>query len=187
MQKKYMIQMAIALGLVSLAVLGRFVNAEWLHVYNLELVTGVSLVAAVFLHRYFALLVPLAAVFLSDAVIGNSQIALFTWSAFVVIGLSGVLLKRWKGQDGKLLAGTAGMGLGAALWFFAWTNFGVWALGDGAFYPKTWDGLMLSYTYGLPFFRATLVSGVVLAPVMMAAAIYTPRMVEATSKRLAVR
>lgn len=182
-----MIQLLIAVGLVAIAVTWRFVNSEWAIAYNLELVTGVSLVAAVFLHRYYAVIVPLAAVFLSDVVIGNSQIALFTWSAFAVIGLSGLMLRRWQGQNGKLLLGTAGMGLGAAVWFFLWTNGGVWLLGDGAFYPKNWDGLMLSYTYGLPFFRTTLLSGVVLAPALMAVASYAPRFINAPAKKLSWR
>lgn len=186
MNKNLLFQVMVAVGLVVLAVMWRFVNSEWAVAYNLELITGVSLVAAVFLHRYFAVIVPLAAVFLSDLVIGNSQIALFTWSAFAVIGLAGLLLRRWRGQGGKLLLGTAGMGVGAAVWFFVWTNGGVWLLGDGSFYPKTWDGLLLSFTYGLPFFRTTLVSGLILAPAIMAAAIYVHRVAVSPAKKLAL-
>ena len=186
-KKDLFTQIGLAIGLVGLAVVWRIINDSFGFAYNLELVTGVSLVAAVFLHRYFALIVPLASVFLSDVVIGNSDIAVFTWSAFLVIGLAGMVLRRWKSQDGKLLLGTAGMGVGAAVWFFFWTNGGVWLMGDGSFYSKTWDGLMMSYTYGLPFFRATFLSGAVLAPVVMAAAIYAPRLVETTSKKLALR
>lgn len=181
------IQVGVAVGLVLLAVVWRLFVDEWAFAYNLELITGASLVAAVFLHRYFALIVPMAAMFLSDIVIGNSDVAIFTWSAFLVIGLAGLVLRRLQGQDGKLLLGTAGMGLGAAVWFFLWTNGGVWLMADGSFYPKNLDGLMMSYAYGLPFFRTTLVSGVVLAPIMMAAAIYAPRLIQATSRRLALR
>ncbi len=187
MNKNLLLQIMVATGLVAVAVMWRFVNSEWAAAYNLELITGVSLVAAVFLHRYFAVIVPLAAVFLSDVVIGNTEIALFTWSAFAVIGVAGLVLRRWRGQDGKLLLGSAGIGLGAAVWFFLWTNGGVWLMGDGSFYPKTLDGLLLSYAYGLPFFRSTLASGLILAPAIMAAAIYAPRMIGTTSKRLAFR
>ena len=187
MNKNLATQILVAAGLITLAVAWRFINSEWALAYNLELVTAASLVAAVFLHRYFAIIVPLVAVFLSDVVIGNSQIALFTWSAFAVIGLSGIALRRWRGQDGKMLLGTAGIGIGAAVWFFLWTNGGVWLLGDGVFYPKTWDGLMLAYTYGLPFFRTTLASGAILAPAVMAVAIYAPRLVATSAKHLAIR
>lgn len=187
LNKKLLYQIGIAVGLVGLAVAWRIINDTWGIAYNLELVTAVSLVAAVFLHRYFALVVPLVAIFLSDVVIGNSDIAVFTWSAFLMIGMAGLVLRRWKGQDGKLLMATTGMGLGAAVWFFLWTNGGVWLMADGSFYPKTWEGLMMSYAYGLPFFRTTLVSGMILAPAVMATAIHAPRLVEATSKRLAIR
>lgn len=185
--KKYLPQIGIASGLVLVAVLGRLINDEWMVAYNLEFVTGASLVAAVFLHRYFALIVPLAILFMSDVVIGNSEVAVFTWSAFMMIGAAGLVLRRWKGHDGKLLLGTAGMGLGGAIWFFLWTNGGVWLQGGGVYYPLTWDGLMLAYTYGLPFFRTTLLSGIVVAPAMMAAAMYAPRILESTSKKLALR
>ena len=80
MNKNLATQILVAAGLITLAVAWRFINSEWALAYNLELVTAASLVAAVFLHRYFAIIVPLVAVFLSDVVIGNSQIALFTWS-----------------------------------------------------------------------------------------------------------
>lgn len=187
MNKSFVRQLSIAAALVIAAVSWRLFNSEWVIAYNLELITGVSLVAAVFLHRYFAIIVPLAAVFLSDVVMGNSQVAVYTWSAFAVIGLAGLLLRRWRGQDGKLLLGTAGLGLVSAVWFFLWTNAGVWLLSNGTYYPHGLEGLMMSYTLGLPFFRATLASGVLIAPALMAVAIYAPRFIEARSKKLALR
>ena len=39
---------------------------------------------------------------------------------------------------------------------FVITNFSVWLVWD--FYPKTFDGLVLCYSAGLPFFRNTLLS-----------------------------
>ena len=57
LNKKLLYQIGIAVGLVGLAVAWRIINDTWGIVYNLELVTAVSLVAAVFLHRYFALVV----------------------------------------------------------------------------------------------------------------------------------
>ena len=98
MSKKHYTQLGIAAVLVLAAIAWRFVNAEYGVAYNLEIVTAVSLVAAVFLHRYFALLVPLAIVFASDMVIGNTGIAIFTWSAFAVNGVAGLALRRWKGK-----------------------------------------------------------------------------------------
>lgn len=177
--RKLFTEVLIAAGLVSLAVAWRLVNHTWMVAPNIELVTAVALVASVFLHRYYALIVPLAALFVSDAIIGNSAVAFFVWSAFAGIGLAGLLLKRFKLEPSKLIFGTAGMGLGAGILFFLWTNFGVWLLGDGSYYPHTWAGLMQCYAMGLPFFRATVISGVVLAPAVMAGAVYAPRWLKA--------
>ena len=178
MNKQFLAEIGIAVLLIVAATAWRVINNRSMIAPNLEIVTAVSLVAAVYLHRYFAVIVPLATMFLSDAIIGNGQVALFVWSAFLVIGLSGLLLKRVSGDSKKLLLGTFGTGLGAAVFFFVWTNFGVWAMGDGSFYPHTWQGLMACYAMGLPFFRNTLVSGVVLAPAAMAVAMYAHRLVK---------
>jgi hypothetical protein len=176
--KQLITGLMVAAGLVGVAVVWRLVNHATMVAPNLELVTAVTLVASVFLHRYYAMVVPLMALFVSDVLIGNGTVAIFVWSAFVVIGLLGMVLKRFKGEPKRLILGTAGMGLGSAVFFFAWTNFGVWLLGDGTFYPHTWMGLMQCYAMGIPFFRTTLISGVVLAPLVMAAAVYLPALVK---------
>ncbi len=184
MDKKLMIECLAAAGLVGAAVVWRLVNNEAMVLPNLELVTAASLVAAVFMRRPVALAVPVAAMVVSDAIIGGSM-PLFTWSAFLVIAVSGLWLRRFVQAPQKLVLATGGTGLAAALFFFAWTNFGVWFMADGSFYPKTWEGLMLCYTYGLPFLRGSLVSGVIVAPVVMAAAVYAPKWLGATQRRLA--
>lgn len=180
-------QVVVAVGLIGLAVAWRVYNHELMLAPNLELVTGAALVASVFLHRYFALIVPLGAMFVSDAIIGNTDVAIFVWSAFAVIGLVGLLLKRWQGEAKKLILGSAGVGIGGAVFFFLWTNLGVWLLGDGSFYPHTWQGLMTCYAMALPFFRATLISGMVIAPAAVGAALVVRRLAVARSKRLAIR
>jgi hypothetical protein len=57
----------------------------------------------------------------------------------------------------------ANVGLGtfiAAVLFFVVSNFGVWVTGEVA-YPKTMAGLIQCYTAAIPFFRGTLMSGIV--------------------------
>jgi hypothetical protein len=186
MDKTMVWQVLIAGGLVAVAVVWRVFNHESMLTPNLELVTAVTLVASVFLHRYFALLVPLAAMLASDLLIGNTDVALFSWSAFALIGLAGLVLRRWKLATGQLVARTTGLGLGAAVFFFVWTNFGVWLMADGSFYPHTWQGLMACYAMAVPFFRATLVSGLVLAPAAMLVAAYVHRLAVARARKLAI-
>lgn len=183
--KRQLVEFLAACGLVAAAVAWRLYNHEHMIMPNLELVTAAAFIAGVYLHRYYAVIVPLAALFISDRVIGNNDMAWFVWSAFLVISLSGLYLRRYKAEPEKLVVGTAGMGLGAAVFFFMWTNFGVWLMGDGSFYPHTWAGLMECYTMALPFFRATLMSGVVVAPAAMAVVVYVPRLVESGRQQLA--
>jgi hypothetical protein len=185
--KRWAPEVALGIGLVVLAVVWRIVNHTEVIAPNLELVTAASLVASVFMRRPLGLVVTLAILFLSDLLIGNSSIAWFTWSAFGLIGLSGLLLRRWRHNGGRLMLGTVGMGLASALIFFLWTNFGVWWQGSGEFYPHTWQGLMECYAMGLPFFRATLISGVVVAPALMAGVYVAPSLVSRIMPNLASR
>jgi hypothetical protein len=176
---KIIIELVLVAGLVSLAVGWRLINHDLMIMPNLELVTATTLVAAALLRRPMGAVVPVTVMFVSDMLIGNSSVAWFTWSAFLLIGFSGLWLKRFSNRPQKLVLASAGTGLAAGVFFFIWTNFAVWALGDGSFYPHTWAGLMACYAMGLPFFRATLLSGVVLTPVLMATAVYAPKLLKA--------
>ncbi len=170
-----LVHLALLGGLVFVAILWRLINNVTMIAPNVELVTAVSLVGAVYLRRSFALAIPLLVMLLSDAIIGGAGIALFTWSAFLLVSCSGLWLKRLQGHSQALVWSSAGVGLVGAIFFFLWTNFGVWLLGGGTFYPYTWDGLMLCYAYGLPFFRGTLISGLLLAPAAMMVAVCLPQ------------
>jgi hypothetical protein len=161
-------------ALVATAVLWRVVNWRYGMAPNLEIVTASTLVAAIFLPRRSAVLTPLVIMAASDLIIGNTMIAVFTWSAFGLVGLAGLGLRRLAGRPGTLvLAGTAA-GLAGSVFFFLYTNFGVWLLGDGTMYAKTWGGLVQCYVMGLPFYRTMLLGNLVLVPAYMAAAAYGP-------------
>jgi hypothetical protein len=56
-----------------------------------------------------------------------------------------------------------GAALGSAVSFFLVSNFGVWAA--GYLYPRTWAGLIASYTNAIPFFRNGLASDLFFATV----------------------
>ena len=79
------------------------------------------------------------------------MIMVFTWSAFALIAFWGTLIKRR-----ALLAGA--YGLAGALFFYFYTNFGVWLI--GGLYPPTFAGLVRSYVMGLPFLRLHAVTSV---------------------------
>ncbi len=66
--------------------------------------------------------------------------------------------------------GVAGVGLVSSIGFFALTNFGLWALGDGSIYPKTLAGLVDCYVRAIPYLRNTLISMALFLPVLFSRA-----------------
>ncbi len=136
---------------------------------NVEFVTGVTLASAYFIKKGYSISVPFAIMFLSDVIIGNSSIFLFTWSAFGVAWLIGKLLsfkkfkKIVKGSKitNMLLASELG-GILFTLSFYLWTNFGVVVVSN--MYPKNLQGLLLSYKMGLPFLAPQLLGNLIIVP-----------------------
>ncbi len=136
---------------------------------NLELSTAAAFLAAGLLRHRVAALAPLAVVAVSDLLLGNTAILLFTWTAWAAIGAAALLTRRATGARRAVAA--LGLGLGGSLFFYLWTNLGVWLQGRGTFYPAGLDGLLASYVAGLPFLRPMLVGNLVLVP--LAAAVVT--------------
>lgn len=156
--KKYF----IAIGLVSLSV---FFRTFWHLGPNIEFVTTASLLAGIYLGGVWALVVPLVSLVVSDTILGNSNIFLFTWSAYFIIGLTAMFSGKKIGKN-KLFGGTV-FGVGASLWFFAWTNFGVWFLDSWGMYPKTLSGLIQAYIMGIPFLKNNLIGNAIFIPVSL--------------------
>ena len=153
-------------GVVALlAVLWRMYNAETYAMPNLELVTATALASALLLPASRAWIAPLAVIAVTDVLIGNSMIFLFTWSAWLVTAGFALGLRRFSGRR-MVLLGT-GMGTIASTWFFLWTNGGVWLMGDGTMYARSWEGLVQCYVAGIPFYRNMLVGNLVLVPVVL--------------------
>jgi len=99
--------------------------------------------------RLLAFAAPLAALLLSDLVLGFYPGMLFQYGAVVVIVLLGMLaLSR---VTILRLAGTA---LVASALFFAVSNFGVWAV--SGMYAHTLSGLGACYLAAIPFFQNTV-------------------------------
>jgi predicted small integral membrane protein len=106
---------------------------------------------ASFASKRAALLVPLAAMFLSDLVLGFYSITPAVYVSFALVVGLGLWLRRRKSFSHVAFAVIA-----SALLFFVLTNFGVWAL--AGWYSKTWTGLGDCCVAAIPFFRNTLAS-----------------------------
>lgn len=136
-----------------------FLN-EVIRIPNFEAVTSISLVSGSFLGGFFAPIIPLFIIFFSDIYFGNTSVYLFTWSAFILIGIFGLLFK--KNSKYYFLKITGG-GIASVLFFYLWTNFGWWL--TFGMYPMNLQGLIASYIAGLPFLKNQLMSVLVFTPV----------------------
>lgn len=165
---------ALAVLAVAAAVAWRLTKDDLGAPPNLELATAASFLAAGVLRHRLAALAPLAVAAVSDLLLGNSAVLWFTWSAWAVIGLGAMLTRRARG--GRRFAAAVGLGVGGSVFFFLWTNAGVWVQGRGAYYPAGLDGLAASYAAGLPFLRNMLLGNLVLLPAAAAAVALVERL-----------
>ena len=123
------------------------------HPPNFAPVAAIGLFAGAHVDKRLGWLVPLAAILLSDLVIGfyHPVSMLFNYLAFATCLLLG---SGWLSRS-RSLGRIAGAVLASSVAFFIVSNFGMWASG---YYPRTWAGLVQCYTAALPFFRNTLAS-----------------------------
>lgn len=147
----------LALALVLIGTLPRFLP----HPPNFAPVAAVALFAGAHLPRRWGVVVPLAVMVLSDAVIGFHNLVLFTWGSMAVSALLGWWVRR-RQSPGRVLTAA----LAASAQFFLVTNFGVWVMGA---YVRDLSGLMASYVAGLPFLRATVLGDLFYAGVLFGA------------------
>ncbi|HEY6951539.1 MAG TPA: DUF6580 family putative transport protein [Bacteroidota bacterium] len=120
------------------------------HPANVAPFAAMALAGGVYLDKRFALLVPLAAMFVTDLILGFYTVSFFVYGSFVAIGFLGLWLKSHK----KALP-VFGATVTSSILFFVVTNFGVWAVGP-ELYPRSWAGLVECYVAAIPFFRNTV-------------------------------
>lgn len=154
---------------------------------NIETLTAMSLLAGSFLGARYGMWVAAVAIIATDFVIGNEIIFLFTWSAWIAVAVASVLLKRWKAKPFKYTGAMFGAGVFSTLFFYTWTNFGVWLV--GSMYAPTFEGLMQSYIAGLPFLKQQLLGNAVIVPIaaLVASGIYvavSQRVVNTTAQKV---
>jgi len=121
------------------------------HAPNVASITAVALFGGAYLtNKRLALIVPLAALFLSDLVLGFYSHMEVVYGSFLLVVCLGFLLQR--NRSALRIASTA---LASSVLFYVVTNFGVWAF--ESLYPKTAAGLLACYVAAIPFFQNTLV------------------------------
>ncbi len=104
--------------------------------------------------RRLALLLPLAALFLSDLFLSLHVLIPVVYGSFAV----NVLLGRWL-RSRRTVANTAVVALLGSVQFFVVANFACWWL----WYPYSAEGFAACYVAAIPFFQNTLLGDAVFA------------------------
>jgi hypothetical protein len=128
---------------------------------NIELVTTAIVLSSLYLNNKYTFWLTLIIMAVTDRLLGNTNIFVFTWSGFLIPALLFGFLANLK--KGKILI-SALSGMGANLFFFVWTNFGVWALDFWGMYSKDLQGLIQCYLNALPFLKNQLISSIIFIP-----------------------
>lgn len=130
---------------------------------NFEFVTTALILSAFYLGQKQSLLLIFLILLVSDSIIGNTNIFIFSWTGFLIPAFfASNIFKKIKLN--KILLGT-GLGISSNIFFYLWTNFGVWLLDSWGMYPKTIQGLLLSYINGIPFLKYQVSSTLLLLPI----------------------
>ena len=144
------------------------------HYPNFTAVGGMALFgAAYFSKKYWAYIVPFAALWISDLFLNNfvysmgEGFTLFSkWSIGTYLAFGLIIFMGSKFLKKITIPNVIGTTVGASLLFFLVTNFGVWAMDPGFIYPDGSVGLLACYTAGLPYFWNTLAGDLVFVGIM---------------------
>ena len=93
-----------------------------------------------------ALIAPLAALFLSDLLLG-----FYAGMATVYFATALVVVIGWIALQRRTPVRVAGAAIASSVLFFVLTNFGMWL--SSGYYPRTLAGLQACYIAAIPFFQ----------------------------------
>lgn len=111
------------------------------------IVAVIAVLSGLLLGGYFSFVIPIIVMGITDVILGNSFIFMFTWSGFALIGVFAYLLKKKNMFRLKKIPTIIGTSILAVLVYDLWTNFGCWL----GWYPHTVSGLSMCFTLALPF------------------------------------
>ncbi len=133
----------LALILIVLGVWSRWIP----HIPNFTAIGASALLAGSLLGLgWLAVLVPLASLFVSDALLGFYPGLEFVYMAVLVNVLLGGVLFRGNSRSKWIALPVVG-----SLAFFLISNLGVWL--SAGLYPRNFSGLLECYAMALPFYR----------------------------------
>ncbi|MGE9746374.1 DUF6580 family putative transport protein [Bdellovibrio bacteriovorus] len=116
------------------------------HPWNFTAIGAMALFGgAYFPSKKQSLLIPLAALLISDLALGFHNTMLFVYLGFTLVVMLGWALRD---QRSVFKVGTSALVTSSV--FFLISNFGVWAM--GTMYAPTFNGLVQCLVAGIPFF-----------------------------------
>ncbi len=141
-------RLLLIVGMILAAIASRLVP----HPPNFTPIGAIALLGgACVANKPLAFVIPLAAMFLSDLVLGLGPQTVWVYASFAATVCIGLWIR-----SRRTPLTIAGGALAGAVLFFVVTNFGVWAA--GTLYPKTTAGLAECYGAAIPFFRNMLLA-----------------------------
>ncbi len=155
-----------ALLAVGLRLVPRLLGPNTYWPWQLTAVGALGLFAGARVRSHGALLVPVAAMLVSDLFLWKlltneglptfGRLTLIHYALFLLYALIGRFLMT---KTSPLWIG--GASLAGSLQFFVLSNFSVWYFGDGTHYAKNLTGLTECYAAAIPFFQNTLAGDLV--------------------------
>jgi hypothetical protein len=147
-------RLMVLTGIVVVAAMARLIP----HPPNMTPIGAMALFGGAFLpNRRLAYALPLAAMLLSDIVLGLTIYgkAMLTSQPIVYACLLATVAMGKLIHDRRSVLNVGAVALASSVLFFIVTNLAVWA--SGSLYPRTLAGLMVCYTAAVPFFRNSLI------------------------------
>ena len=130
------------------------------HPFNFTPIGAIALFgAAHFDKKYFAFLIPIMAMLVSDSIIGFHSSMAVVYGTFAFITLIGIFFLN-KVTFGRVL----GLSILSSTLFFITTNFAVWY--GSTFYSQSWQGLLTCYSAGLAFYQNSFFGNLFLNTIM---------------------
>ncbi len=131
---------------------------------NVEFLTAIGLSSGYFIDKKSMRFLPLiSSIVITDFILKNSIIFIFTWSAFLITPLLGQYLKNNSSNFIKIIT-LEGSAIISTLIFFLWTNLGVVITTN--MYPKNLVGLIQSYINALPFLANQIIGNIFIVPIV---------------------
>ncbi|MBS1657056.1 MAG: hypothetical protein JST18_03045 [Bacteroidetes bacterium] len=149
----------IVTALILIAALMRLLT-NYFSIWNFTPITAMALFSgAAMKDKRLAFLIPLAAMLITDAIIGFYSGVFVVYFALLLITLFGLILRN-RIKVMPVILGS----LGASVIFYLVTNFALFY--PTWLYPHSITGIMSSYTAAIPFFR-TAVAGDLIYSVLL--------------------